>query len=83
MSDSVKSAHAAAPQTELPAPSADLLHQAIALLQGERQPSISYLQRHLRLGYRAALGLRKALEEQGHVQLQGIINPADKGDPKR
>lgn len=57
----------AQPSSQWPAPSDTLMAQAAALLQGERMVSISYLQRHLRLGYRAALGLRAALVQKGIV----------------
>lgn len=65
----------------LPTPSEELLRQALTLLDGERRPTISYLQRHLRLGYRAALGLRQALEELGHVEVQCIMKAKTQGDP--
>lgn len=64
----------------LPAPSGALLQAALTMLDGERRPTISYLQRHLLLGYRAALGLRHALEVLGHVDPQGIMNPKPQGD---
>lgn len=50
-----------------PVPDDALLARATALLQGERSVTISCLQRHLRLGYRAALGLRAALVQQGAI----------------
>jgi hypothetical protein len=50
-----------------PPPGDALMARAIALLQGERRVSISYLQRQLRLGYGAALGLRAALAQEGLV----------------
>ncbi len=67
---------------DLPQPSEALLKAAIALLDGERRPSISYLQRHLRLGYRAALGLRLSLEAHGYAEVQGIMSGNTQGDLK-
>ena len=66
----------------LHAPSEALLQQALTLLDGERHPTICYLQRHLLLGYRAALGLRQTIEVLGHADPQGIMNAEPQGDEK-
>lgn len=80
MSESLPPITPALRQAPLPAPSEALLQQAFTLLDGERRPTISYLQRHLLLGYRAALGLRHALEALGQVDPQGIMIPKPQGD---
>lgn len=80
MSEPMQPSATAAITTALPTPSEVLLQQALTLLDGERRPTISYLQRHLLLGYRAALGLRQALEVLGYVDPQGIMNPESQGD---
>ena len=79
MSEPLPPSTPAATPPALPSPSDTLLQQALTLLDGERRPSISYLQRHLRLGYLTALGLRHALEALGHVDPQGIMDPESQG----
>ncbi|MBM4432118.1 MAG: DNA translocase FtsK, partial [Chloroflexi bacterium] len=58
-------------------PGDDLLEQAIALAQGRRSISTSFIQRHLRIGYPRAARLMDRMEEQG------VVGPAENGGKSR